>query len=44
VRESLLEHRLKSPSEINMALLESLRVWQGEHHRRDDLTFFCFRT
>ena len=43
VRESLLEHRQKSPSEINMALLESLRVWQGEHHRRDDLTFFCFR-
>lgn len=44
VRESLVENREKSPSEINLALLETLRAWQGEHHRRDDLTFFCFRT
>lgn len=44
VWESLVEHRAKSPSEINMALLNTLRIWQGEHHRRDDLTFFCFRT
>jgi len=44
VRESLLEHRAKSAAELNRALLETLRVWQGEHHRRDDLTFFCFRT
>ena len=44
IRESLVEHRSRSPSEVNRAMLESLRVWQGEHHRRDDLTFFCFRT
>ena len=44
VRELLLEHKEKTPSELNAALLESLRIWQGEHHRRDDLTFFCFRT
>lgn len=44
VWESLVEHKAKSPSEINMALLNTLRIWQGEHHRRDDLTFFCFRT
>jgi serine phosphatase RsbU (regulator of sigma subunit) len=44
VREVLLEHREKTPSEVNAALLEALRLWQGEHHRRDDLTFFSFRT
>ncbi|WP_159916591.1 SpoIIE family protein phosphatase [Pantoea sp. 18069] len=44
VRELLLEHKEKTPSEVNAALLNALRLWQGEHHRRDDLTFFCFRT
>lgn len=44
VRDLLLEHRENSPSKINSAMLDALRIWQGEHHRRDDLTFFCFRT
>lgn len=44
VRESLLSHRDRTPVEVNAALLDTLRTWQGEHHRRDDLTFFCFRT
>jgi serine phosphatase RsbU (regulator of sigma subunit) len=43
VRELLLEHRQKTPSQLNAAVLDALRLWQGEHHRRDDLTFFCFR-
>ncbi|MEG1771558.1 MAG: SpoIIE family protein phosphatase, partial [Comamonas sp.] len=43
VRELLLEQREKTPSQVNAALLEALHLWQGEHHRRDDLTFFCFR-
>ena len=44
VREVLLEQRQNTPSQIDAALLDALRLWQGEHHRRDDLTFFCFRT
>lgn len=44
VRELLLEHRENSPSEVNLALLDALRIWQAEHDRRDDVTFFCFRT
>ncbi len=43
VRELLLEQREKKPALVNAALLDALRLWQGEHHRRDDLTFFCFR-
>ena len=43
VRELLLEHRHKTPAQLNAAVLDALRLWQGEHHRRDDLTFFCFR-
>lgn len=43
VRELLLEQREKTPSQVNATLLEALHLWQGEHHRRDDLTFFCFR-
>lgn len=43
VRELLLEQREKTPALVNAALLDALRLWQGEHHRRDDLTFFCFR-
>jgi len=30
--------------QVNQAVLEGLRHWQGDNHRRDDLTFFCFRT
>lgn len=44
VRELLLEQAGRTPAEINRALLAALQAWQGEHHRRDDLTFFCFRT
>ncbi len=43
VRELLLEQREKTPAQVDAALLDALRLWQGEHHRRDDLTFFCFR-
>ena len=44
LRELLLEHRDSAPAAINAALMEALRLWQGEQPRRDDLTFFCFRT
>lgn len=43
LRQLLLEQREKTPAQVNAALLDALRLWQGEHHRRDDLTFFCFR-
>lgn len=43
LRELVLEHRDKAPSDLNSSLLDALAAWQGEHHRRDDLTFFCFR-
>jgi len=44
LRELLYEHRHGTPAEINQRVLDALRDWQGEQHRRDDLTFFCFRT
>lgn len=44
VRELLLEQAGRSPAEINRTLQAALQSWQAEHHRRDDLTFFCFRT
>jgi len=44
LRELLLAQRARAPAEVNRAVLEALRAWQGEHHRRDDLTLFCFRT
>ena len=44
VRELLLAQRDRSSAEVNRAVLDALRLWQGEHHRRDDLTLFCFRT
>ncbi|WOI45654.1 SpoIIE family protein phosphatase [Acidovorax sp. BLS4] len=46
VRELLFEQRERTPAEINRAVLDALEQWQGQgdHHRRDDLTFFCFRT
>lgn len=43
IRELLLRHRGDSPAEINRAVLEQLRQWQGEHGRRDDVTFLCLR-
>ena len=44
LRELLIEHRHGTPEEVNHAVHAALRDWQGEQHRRDDLTFFCFRT
>jgi serine phosphatase RsbU (regulator of sigma subunit) len=44
LRELLLAQRERTSAEVNQAVLDALRVWQGEHHRRDDLTLFCFRT
>ena len=44
VRELLLDHAGDSAIEINQAMLTALREWQASNHRRDDLTFFCFRT
>lgn len=44
VRELLFEQRERTPAEINRAVLDALEQWQGQgdHHRRDDLTFFAF--
>ncbi|WP_326543171.1 SpoIIE family protein phosphatase [Pseudorhodoferax sp.] len=42
VRELLQQSRGQAPAEVNRALQAALRAWQGEHHRRDDLSFFCF--
>jgi serine phosphatase RsbU (regulator of sigma subunit) len=44
VRELLLGQRGRTSAEVNLAVLDALRAWQGEHHRRDDLTLFSFRT
>ncbi len=44
IRAVLMECRNSSASEINTSMSDALRVWQGQHSRRDDLTFFCFRT
>ena len=44
VHELLLDHRNGTAAQVNQAVLDALKAWQGEHHRRDDLTFFCFRT
>ncbi|MNL86744.1 hypothetical protein D3C87_2155850 [compost metagenome] len=44
LRELLLEHQDHTPAAINATLMEALRLWQGEQPRRDDPTFFCFRT
>lgn len=43
VRELLAAHRGLAPAAINRAMQKELQAWQGAHHRRDDLTFFCFR-
>ncbi|SFD54387.1 SpoIIE family protein phosphatase [Paracidovorax konjaci] len=44
IRELLLRHRDDSPEQINRAALECLREWQGDHARRDDVTFLSLRT
>lgn len=43
VRDIILANRDRPTSDINRAILDALHDWQGPHHRRDDLTFFCFR-
>ncbi|MCU7372682.1 SpoIIE family protein phosphatase [Paucibacter sp. O1-1] len=43
IRELLLAQRERPAADINRALLDALQAWQGPHHRRDDLSFFCFR-
>jgi serine phosphatase RsbU (regulator of sigma subunit) len=43
VREVILAQRAAPAATVAQAVLEQLRLWQGEHHRRDDLTFLCFR-
>ncbi|MEH3085574.1 MAG: SpoIIE family protein phosphatase [Xylophilus ampelinus] len=44
VRELLAAQQGRAPEEVGRAVGDALRAWQGDHHRRDDLTFFCFRT
>ncbi|MCZ2498797.1 SpoIIE family protein phosphatase [Xylophilus sp. Kf1] len=44
LRELLLAHAADTAAGVNQAVLQALRQWQGANHRRDDLTFFCFRT
>lgn len=44
IGEGLLRHRDHAPSEVNRYMLDCLGAWQGEQGRRDDVTFFCFRT
>ncbi len=44
LRELLLQYRDAAPDAVNRAVLECLRQWQGEHGRRDDVTFLAFRT
>nr|WP_315430099.1 SpoIIE family protein phosphatase [uncultured Albidiferax sp.] len=44
LRELLVGQRNRPSAEVNRAVLDALRAWQGLHHRRDDLTLFCFRT
>ena len=43
LRELLLQHRADSPEVLNRAVLDCLSAWQGEHGRRDDVTFLAFR-
>ena len=43
IRDVLLARRELPAAEINRAMQDELQAWQGSHHRRDDVTFFCFR-
>jgi len=43
VRDTLLAHRELPAAALNGVMQRELQAWQGSHHRRDDLTFFCFR-
>lgn len=42
--ELLLGLAKSPPAQVNREVLAALHAWQHEHHRRDDVTFFCFRT
>jgi serine phosphatase RsbU (regulator of sigma subunit) len=42
--ELLLGLAKSTPEHLNRDVHAALQEWQGEHHRRDDVTFFCFRT
>jgi len=44
ISEVLLRHRGEGPSGVNRGMADGLHAWQGEHGRRDDVTFLCFRT
>jgi serine phosphatase RsbU (regulator of sigma subunit) len=43
IRDTILAHRSLPAHELNRAMLQELHSWQDTHHRRDDVTFFCFR-
>ncbi|QHI97183.1 SpoIIE family protein phosphatase [Xylophilus rhododendri] len=43
LRELLLTQRDQPAAQVNEAVSQALRDWQAQNHRRDDLTFFCFR-
>jgi serine phosphatase RsbU (regulator of sigma subunit) len=43
IREAILANRNARASALNQAVLKDYLAWQGDHRRRDDLTFFCFR-
>lgn len=44
IRDLLISKRAMAPEQLSEAILLALREWQGIHHRRDDVTFFSFRT
>lgn len=43
IRDTLMANSTLPASTINKAMLDTFSKWQGQHKRRDDLTFFCFR-
>ncbi|WP_028994276.1 SpoIIE family protein phosphatase [Azonexus hydrophilus] len=43
IRDLILSKRDRPCNEINRAMQQALNDWQGHNHRRDDVTFFCFR-
>ena len=44
MRDAMLAQRHATAAQAGAALLADFLAWQGEQPRRDDLTFFCFRT
>jgi len=44
MRDAMLAQRHATAAHAGAALLADFLAWQGEQPRRDDLTFFCFRT